>query len=593
MSDALKDKMKIAITAAIIGLFIWFLVVSPMITFHRNEKKVEEAAKRYFDLYSNELPTGERVKTVSLITLYDKAFMKEDVYIPYTKKTCSVNDSWVKVRKVNGEYKYYTYLKCGVLNSTVDHKGPEIKLYGDEEMTVNRGEKYKEPGVKSVVDNSDGKMSLESVTVKGKVDTSEIGTYDVQYVAFDSLSNKTVVTRTVTVVQKLGPTVKKATGNVDYYVGDADNNYIYFSNMLFRIIGSNGNNVKIIADKDIANVNYEGIDEWFKYYEKHLTDEAKKLIVKSKYCDMGLSKGTTDTTQCNHYGTEKNFGLISIDEINKATPKGENSFLMPETVSWIANIKNAEEAYTVIVFSESATEYSKKHNYGVRPVITIDGETLIKSGDGTEEKPYILTDYKKVKKNTELNKRYPGEYITYGGVTWRIIETNSDGTTKVICDEELADGDNYLTFADPEGLKNHIYNPEKKDNVGYFVNNHSSEYIDTGYFVTHEIKVPIYEKEPMYKKEVETKKYTVKLSAPNMYEMFSASPAKTFVESYGLINSSKDAIENPGVDNDGVVLYSYESTNYQYGVRPVAYFDKRVVINGGKGTENSPFKVEK
>ena len=96
MSETMKNRMKIAITVAIVGLFIWFLIVSPMITFHKNEKEVERAAKRYFDLYSNELPVGERVKTVSLETLYSKSFMEKDIFIPYTKKTCSITNSWVR-----------------------------------------------------------------------------------------------------------------------------------------------------------------------------------------------------------------------------------------------------------------------------------------------------------------------------------------------------------------------------------------------------------------------------------------------------------------------------------------------------------------
>ena len=30
MSGAVKDKMKIAITVAIVGLFVWFLIISPI-----------------------------------------------------------------------------------------------------------------------------------------------------------------------------------------------------------------------------------------------------------------------------------------------------------------------------------------------------------------------------------------------------------------------------------------------------------------------------------------------------------------------------------------------------------------------------------
>ena len=186
--EALK-KIKLAITIALILVFVWFLIISPMITFHNNEGRLEEAAKRYFELNSSELPSGENIKTVSLKTLYHKAFIKNDLYIPYTNKTCSIENSWVKVRRVDGEYKYYTYLECGVLSSTIDHKGPVITLNGNNSITVGKGEEYKDAGVKSVVDNADGKLSIKNVTTSGEVDTSKIGTYEITYTAYDSLKN--------------------------------------------------------------------------------------------------------------------------------------------------------------------------------------------------------------------------------------------------------------------------------------------------------------------------------------------------------------------------------------------------------------------
>ena len=203
MKSETVKKIKLLITFVIIIGFVWFLVVSPMITFRSNEKKLENAAKRYFELNSRELPTGERVKTVGLNTLYHKSFIEGDLYIPYTHKTCSIENSWVKVKKENNEYKYYTYLECGILSSTIDHKGPEITLNGGNSVTVGKGEKYTDLGVRSVIDNVDGKISTKEVTVKGEVDTSKVGTYEVKYIAFDSLSNKTEVTREVKVVQKL------------------------------------------------------------------------------------------------------------------------------------------------------------------------------------------------------------------------------------------------------------------------------------------------------------------------------------------------------------------------------------------------------
>lgn len=598
MTNTIKSKMRIIILVLIIGLFVWFLILSPMITFHRNEKDVEEAARRYFELYSNELPTGERVKTLKLSTLYQKSFMKGDIYIPYTKKTCSTENSWVKVRRENGEFKYYTYLQCGVLNSMVDHKGPEIRLSGDIEMTVDRYGKYKEPGIKSVVDNKDGKLKVKDVIIKGKVDTSKVGTYEIKYVAVDSMSNKTTVTRVVNVVQKLASTVKKETDKSNYYVGINPNNYIYFSNMLFRIISVNGNDVKIVADKDIANVNYDGIEEWFDYFDKHITDKAKKLIVESKYCNMKITDKTLDTTQCNSYTEKKKYGLLSIDEVNRSKENKDVSYLMMDTITWLGNEKSSKEAYTTRFFyydSESNyMSFEKEHNFGVRPVITIKGDNLILSGNGTASKPYKLKDYTKPKKNVDLNTRISGEYIKFDGKLWRIIEVNTDGTTKVICEQSLKKESEYWIINYDEDLTgNLVYNPEQKGNIGYIINNRSSELLDTKYFVNHEITVPIYKGEPKYKKEKENKKYTVKVSSPNMYEMFSATTDSSSIYSYWLVNSTISSVENPGMSEIGAVMYGKASSFYTYGVRPVANFHKAVVISSGKGTKNNPYIIKK
>ena len=73
-------------------------------------------AKRYYDLNQSALPTGSRIATIDMQTLYNKAYLKEDLYVPFTNEPCSIKESWVKVKKENGEYKYYTYLKQLIKN---------------------------------------------------------------------------------------------------------------------------------------------------------------------------------------------------------------------------------------------------------------------------------------------------------------------------------------------------------------------------------------------------------------------------------------------------------------------------------------------
>ena len=40
---------------------------------------------------------------------------------------------------------------------------------------------------------------------------------------------------------------------------------------------------------------------------------------------------------------------------------------------------------------------------------------------------------------------------------------------------------------------NKIYDPTEKYNIGYFINNSVSEFINTSYFANHEIKVKLYD----------------------------------------------------------------------------------------------------
>lgn len=596
MENKMMKKIKLAVTILIIALFIWFLVLSPLISFKNYEKQMTEAGEKYYRTYSNELPTGERVKTLTLQDLYYKAFVKEDFYIPYTEKPCDLKASWVKVKKVDGEYKYYTYLKCGVLESTIDHKGPKITLKGEETMKIAKGDTFKEPGIESVIDNTDGKLEVKNVEIRGTVDTSKVGTYEIKYIAFDKMKNRSEAIRKIVVEEQLKNTVKSSTNDLGYYTGANPNNYIRFSNMLFRIIGLDGNNVTLVAEEDIANVDYNGIDKWLDYYYDNLHKNSKKYMVKAKYCNMPLTEETLNTTECSKYTNERYVYIPSAIDINKAEQTG--NYLKTKTMSWLANEKDAKTAYLTRYFFYGENDriymaYDKTQNYGVRPKITIKGTTHIKDGDGTKSNPYTIGEIPKAKGGENLNTRTTGEYITYSGMLWRIIKTEKDGTTKVICNETLYDEENLVVY-NYDSQKSTIYNPKEKGNVGYAINNRAPEFLNTKYFVNHEINVPIYKNKIEYKKEKETKKYKVKLSAPNMYEMFSAMPVGTEdnVQRYWLVNSTKEkfivgAITDIGVPIDKISIYG------RYGVRPVGYLDKNVLITSGKGTEENPYVITK
>ena len=238
--------------------------------------------------------------------------------------------------------------------------------------------------------------------------------------------------------------------------------------------------------------------------------------------------------------------------------------------------------------------FSKDYNFGVRPVITIKGDSLVVSGDGTKENPYSIGDFTSAKTNDLVNTRYSGEYISYSGILWRIVDTDSDGTTKVIANTTLYNnGERVLTLYNTDATAK-IYNPTQKGNVGYFIKNQASQFVDTEYFVNKQIEVPIYKGNINYGKESSTKKYKVKLAAPDMYEMFSAFDYDSVaMKSYWLINSSKRQYTKAVVSDIGVVMYGDLYDYGEYGVRPVGYLDKNCVVVRGKGTSQDPYIITK
>lgn len=603
MNKKLVKYLKLLIVVVIVALFLWFVVIKPTYNFKQYEKQLEKAGQRYFDINNTELPTGNRVATVTMQTLYHKAYLEEDFYIPYTDEPCNLKESWVKVRKVDGKYKYYTYLQCGAMKSSVDNKGPEIKLNGADTITVDLGDEYKELGVKSVVDNGDGKLDVKNVTINSKkVDTSKVGTYEVTYTALDGLKNKTTVTRKVEVISKIRNAVNLATEKKGYYIGANPNNYVRLSGMLFRIIGIDGKNVRVVAEEDIANVNYSGITKWLEdYYMKHISEEAKKLLVKNKYCNMNATSETLDATECTSFTKERYAYIPSIVDVNKTKVELGATFMKPTTISWVSSSFDDKTAYTTrnVFFGDvaGADFYldQKTKNYGVRPVLTIKGDSLIIKGNGTIAQPYEFGDMKAGKPDDLINTRYTGEYINYGGILWRIIEVNPDGTTKVVSAENVKQGGkNIQTNYSEVKTAQKIYNPTQKGNVGHYINNKVSEFIDTSYFVNKEIKVPIYNKDIQYGKETSTKKYKVKLSAPNMYEMFGArSTTINSTRSYWLINSSKSEFNKAVVTDAGVVITEQVGHFDNFGIRVVANFKKSVNITKGQGTLLNPYNISK
>lgn len=588
MSEKNKKKITISLIVVIAVALIWFLIISPLIEFKKSEKEVLNAGKRYFEVNKTFLPTGNRIKTISLKTLYNKDFIKEDIKVPNSSSMCDENESWVKVQKKNNEYNYNVYLKCGIYSSKVDHKGPTITLKGENEITVNKGDKFKDPGIASVSDNTDGKIDTKQVKVDSNVNINKNGTYEIKYSIKDSFDNKTEVIRTVKVVQILDKIVKKETDKTNYYKGNDNNNYIKLDGILFKIVGLNEDgSVKVTSSEPLAFVDYNSVDTWLNdYFYDKLSDNVKKYIkTDSKWCDEVISN-TDNYTKCNKYGKKKAVGLLSVADINNSKDKDGNSNLGTWQYSWLGNSKKSKLLKSGSN-SMKIQEENKNTLTGIRPTINLKTNLEISSGSGEASSPYLLKGRKKsLKAGEKISEAMTGEYILYSGYTWRVIGKESNGTTKIVMNESLEM--DYQVITTIFDKKNSYYNPTQKTNVGYKIANDVNSYINVNLFDKKSINVNLYKKYINYSEKTKVKQYKTKIEEVSLFDLYSPSTVSNhwFREStsngLAYMNSPLTDVSEEKIINGSTGL-----------IKLTANLNKNVSVKKGNGLITNPYNLVK
>lgn len=588
MSEKNKKTITISLIVVIAVALIWFLIISPLIQFKKSEKEVLEAGKRYFEVNQTYLPTGNRIKTISLKTLYNKDFIKEDIKVPNSSNMCDENESWIKVQKKNNEYNYIVYLKCGIYSSKVDHKGPTITLKGENEITVNKGDKFKDPGIASVSDNTDGKIDVKQVKVDSNVNVNKNGTYEIKYSVRDSFNNKTEVVRTVKVVQILDKLVKNETDKTNYYKGNDNNNYIKLDGILFKIVGLNEDgSVKVTTSEPLAFIDYNSVDTWLNdYFYSKLSDNVKKYIkTDSKWCNEEISN-PNNYTKCNKYGKKNAVGLLSAADINNSKDKDGNSNLGTWQYSWLGNSKKSK-----LLKSGSNTmemqEENKNTLTGIRPTINLKTNLEISSGSGEASSPYLLKGRKKsLKAGEKISEAMTGEYISYSGYTWRVIGKESDGTTKIVMNESLEM--NYQVITTIFDEKNSYYNPTQKTNIGYKIANDVNSYINVNLFDKKSIDVNLYKKYINYSEKTKAKQYKTKIEEVSLFDLYSTSTVSNhwFRES---TSSGLAYMNSPLTD-----ISEEKITNGSTGlIKLTANLNKNVSVKKGNGLITNPYNLVK
>lgn len=263
-------------------------------------------------------------------------------------------------------------------------------------------------------------------------------------------SHKSTKSKEVTLAKKLmtGNKSLKKVGDDYYYYQNVNNNYVSYSNLLFRILKiTKDNKLILITDAPITSLAF-GTDIEFdnspilNWLNKNSTIEDSGILENSlnqptKYLDRTETCIDNIRDIKNITCKKKTDNIVSIlsveDYINSGSTK---SFINNGYYTYLAN-ENGDGEKWIINDAGKLTSDDGSGIYGIKAVITLKSTSTLSKGNGTKDNPYRI----------DGDKTYFGSYVQLDKDVWRVYEED-DKLIKLSLD-------NYLR-ADDMDVK-HIY----------------------------------------------------------------------------------------------------------------------------------------
>lgn len=291
------------------------------------------------------------------------------------------------------------------------------------------------------------------------------------YFYHDSKSTESIDTNTLAKTIKTDNQKKETfkLNNDDYYFyGDVSNNYLEYSNMLWRIIKINKDDSIVLINEDIISIlpfgenntyTESNIIKWLnqtneeEYTFDNKLNQEDKYLTKSNICIDKIED--IEKVSCKTTSKQYNIGLLSIqDYINTG---GKNSFINNGKITYLANSSDDENIWYINKEGQLATTETTEF-LGIKPIITLSSKTEIKSGKGTKKEPYKIED----------EQSTFASYVKLGNDIWRIYEEKDD-IIKLVLNEALKVDDEI--YKSSYSKKNYYHNDTISSSLAYYLNN--------------------------------------------------------------------------------------------------------------------------
>ncbi|MBQ2872987.1 MAG: hypothetical protein IJE89_03200 [Bacilli bacterium] len=372
----------------------------------------------------------------------------------------------------------------------------------------------------------------------------------------------------------------------EYFINDSDNNYLIYSNILWRIIKINDDNsLTVISEEALTslaygvNLTYENsyINKWLNNTDDEYSgilesnlNEVKTYLQKTNTCLDIVNE--VDNKDCENVLKDNYISLLSTTDY--ANIGNKKSYVNNNEYFYLNNTNNENEVWYITDDGKLST--SKGTDIiGVKPVITIKSNIDYIKGDGTKDDPYTI----------EKEIGLFGSYVKLDNQLWRIYQVNETEVRLVLND--------YLKV--------------NNANLEYRYSNTNSYHNDTkygsiAYYLNHDFLNKL-----SYKDKIKEVKWSNGYYGSESNYDYQSALDKTIDSKVALISIGDIIINNDlenyatltGTSNKGSMIYTIRNNKKVYTksvvsenyVVPTISIDTNLLIKG-TGTYDSPLEME-
>lgn len=378
----------------------------------------------------------------------------------------------------------------------------------------------------------------------------------------------------------------KNINNSEYFINDSDNNYLLYSNIVWRIVKiNNDNSITVISDESLTSLAY---GELLKYSESYINlwlnsnnEEYSGILEnhlnkKEDYLQKTITcidiVNTLDNRECQNTLNDNYISLLSTSDFVNIGNK--DSYVINNEYFYLNN-SNDEFEIWYVDNEGKATTSKGKDILGIRPVITIKANIDYIDGNGTKNKPYTI----------ENENGLFGSYVKLDNQLWRIYQVN-DTEVRLMMNDYLKIGTENLKYIYSNISSYH--DDYKEDSIAYYLNhnflnklNYKDKIKEVNWTNGYYGSKSNYD----YRKALDTK--------------INSKVALISIGDIRLNNELEDYFTLTGTKEKGSMIYTIKSNgklltkniqNKSYVV-PAISLDKDLLTKGN-GTIDSPYEME-